>query len=87
MDAFAVQSNPRIVVALPMPGIRSANWVHHILLEHIVQRPLPEMGKCKRERIYADIIEFPKLADRRRTAVGNEVINQVSGGPRSRVSA
>src|SRR5271167_3707160 len=45
----SVEDDPGILVAEPAPGIRGADWVHDVFLQHLRQRTTPdiECGECQ----------------------------------------
>ena len=56
LHRLAVDHHPRIVVAEPAPGVRGADRVHDLFLEHLRQRLAPEVERGERQHVHARVV-------------------------------
>src|SRR5262245_19055221 len=56
--AAAVELDPGILVAVPSPRARRANWFHHFFPQHLGERSSNHVQCTEREKVYADVVVF-----------------------------
>src|SRR5688572_9947185 len=69
----AIEEDPGALVAIPAPGLRSPDRIHHQLLEHLRQRTPPDVERGEREHVDAHVVVFvraPGLEPRARSPLG-----------------